>query len=246
MGRIKRPFYKTVNGLSNGFENLEKKCLLNLKTTPLYRKSNQHTNMWETREIIYILNSLGYLVDIVSPEVEGHHPKDEYDLFLGYGSGNSGKKFEYSKSLSKARCIIYAAGPEPTLSNVLVRERYDKFNERQGLDAPYMRTSSIDFERFVSVADAIFCIGESDQFSCKSYEKHHLPIYSIIPSSNYASELIYKNCSKDQKHFLCLLPAAGLYARAWISWLRLFLICLNFIYTFVGQWKRRSILHIEI
>mgnify|MGYP003320827275 CR=1 FL=1 len=98
MGRIKRPFYKTVNGLSNGFENLEKKCLLNLKTTPLYRKSNQHTNMWETREIIYILNSLGYLVDIVSPEVEGYHPKDEYDLFLGYGSGNSGKNFyEYIK-----------------------------------------------------------------------------------------------------------------------------------------------------
>ena len=39
MGRIKGPFYKNVNGLTNGFENLDKRCLLNLKTTPLYRKS---------------------------------------------------------------------------------------------------------------------------------------------------------------------------------------------------------------
>ena len=65
------------------------------------------------------------------------------------------------------RCIIYAAD-QNQLSNVLVRERYDKFNERQGLDAPYMRTSSIDFERFVSVADAIFCIESQISFLCKS------------------------------------------------------------------------------
>lgn len=204
MGRIKGPFYKNVNGLTNGFENLDKRCLLNLKTTPLYRKSNQHANMWETRQIIYTLNSLGYLVDIVSPEVDNFHPKDEYDLFLGYGSGNSGRHFyKYSKLLKRAKSIIYASGPEPSLSNTLVRERYDKFNERTGLKAPYMRINNINFNQFVSVADAIFCIGEPQGFSIQSYEKHCLPTYPIIPSSNYINSYKLSGSAKSRKHFLC-------------------------------------------
>ena len=147
IGSLKRPFYQKVNGLTNGFTQLDKRCLVYMKTTPIYRKSSQHTNMWETRQLVYILNSLGFLVDMVSPEVDDYTPPNEYDLFIGYGSGNSGKHFyKYAKALTKAKKVIYASGPEPSLSNRLVRERYDEFNERTGLKAPYMRTSDINFE----------------------------------------------------------------------------------------------------
>ena len=107
MGRLKKPFYKKVFGLTNGFTQLDKRCLLYMKTTPLYRKSNQHTNMWETRQFIYILNSLGFLVDMVGTDENDYIPRDEYDLFIGYGSGNSGKHFyKYATALKKAKKVI--------------------------------------------------------------------------------------------------------------------------------------------
>ena len=203
IGRIKRPFYQKVNGLTNGFKQLDKRCFLYMKTTPLYRKSNSHTNMWETRQIIYILNSLGYLVDMVSPELDNYIPPNDYDLFIGYGSGNSGKHFyKYARSLTKAKKVIYVTGPEPSLSNCLVRERYDNFNERTGLQSPYMRTSDINFEEFAAVGDYIFCIGETGLFSHNSYIKHGLPIFSIIPSKNALSQ-IASSYKKDKRHFLC-------------------------------------------
>ena len=203
IGRFKRPFYQKVNGLTNGFKQLDKRCLLYMKTTPLYRKSNQHTNMWETRQWIYVLNSLGFLVDMISPEVDDYTPPDDYDLFIGYGSGNSGKHFhKYSRVLTKAKKVIFAAGPEPSLSNRLVRERYDKFNERTGLRAPYMRTVDVDFKEFAAVGNYIFCVGEKGEFSCNSYAKHGLPIFPIIPSQN-APLKMQGNHKKDHKHFLC-------------------------------------------
>lgn len=204
IGRLKKPFYQKVFGLTNGFTQLDKRCLLYMKTTPLYRKSNQHTNMWETRQFIYILNSLGFLVDMVGTEENDYIPRDEYDLFIGYGSGNSGKHFnKYAKALKKAKKVIYACGPEPSLSNRLVRERYDNFNERTGLAAPYMRTSDVDFEEFAAVANYIFCIGERNAFSAKSYEKYNLPIFPINPSTNGPDPSVLNKQLKDQKHFLC-------------------------------------------
>jgi len=203
IGRLKRPFYQKVSGLTNGFTSLDKRCLLYMKTSPLYRKTNQHTNMWQTRQWVYVLNSLGFLVDMVSPEVDDYTPSDDYDLFIGYGSGNSGKHFhKYSSALIKAKKIIFAGGPEPCLSNFLVRERYDKFNQRTGLNAPYMRTIDVDFDEFAAVANYIFCIGENGGFSCNSYAKYGLPVMPIIPSHN-APLYIQSRHKKDQKHFLC-------------------------------------------
>lgn len=203
VGRLLRPFYKKINAMSSGFTSFDKRCLVYMKTTPFYRKGNQHSNMWETRQIVYILNKMGYLVDMVSPEVDNYLPKNIYDLFIGYGSGNSGKYFyKYSMPLTKAKKILYASGPEPTLSNRLVRERYDQFNERSNLEAPYMRVSNIDFKKFISVADCIFCIGEKNGFSFDSYLKHKLPIYPILPS--YISESDPKIVrKKNHKHYLC-------------------------------------------
>ena len=203
IGRLKKPFYQKVFSITNGFIQLDKRCLLYMKTSPLYRKSNQHTNMWETRQFIYILNSLGFLVDMVGTDENDYTPPDEYDLFIGYGSGNSGKHFyKYATALKKAKKVIYAAGPEPSLSNRLVRERYDNFNERTGLAAPYMRTSDVDFEEFAAVANYIFCIGEKGGFSYNSYAKHGLPIFSIMPSQNAPKPTQIGN-QKDLRHFLC-------------------------------------------
>ena len=78
-----------------------------MKTTPFYRKGNQHSNMWETRQIVYILNKMGYLVDMISPEVDDYLPDDIYDLFIGYGSGNSGKYFYKYSSFNLFFFLFY-------------------------------------------------------------------------------------------------------------------------------------------
>ena len=133
-------------------------------------------------------------------------PDDIYDLFIGIGAGNSGKYFpKYASRLSKAVKILYAAGPNPYLSNQLVMERYDEFCERTGIKAPYMRTiTELDFNKCAGYSDYIFCIGEEGEFSIKSYSEFNIPIFPIIPSS---SPLLHFNKewlkTRSRKKFLC-------------------------------------------
>ncbi len=202
IARIKKPFYLKIFGITGGFKNTDKRCLVYMKTEPFYRNLNKHTNFWEIKELVHILNSKGYIVDIIDREVNDYTPDNIYDLFIGYGSGNSGKHFyKYAKKLSKAKKVLFCAGPEPSISNLLVKERYDNFNKRNNLMVPSMRMVDIDFNKFVSLADYIFCIGEKNGFSFNSYKMHKLPTISIMPSS---LETDCKRVSnKDLKHFLC-------------------------------------------
>ena len=205
LAKLKKPFFLKIFGIKSGYNNFNKRCLVYMKTEPFYRKLNSHTNVWEIKELVRILNSKGFIVDIIDREVNNYTPKDIYDLFIGYGSGNSGKHFyKYAISLNKAIKILYATGPEPSLSNKLVKERYDNFNKRTKSSAPYMRTTDVDINKFVSVADYIFCIGEENGFSMQSYAHHNVKTLSILPST--LSFLEYKNSTtiiKDKKHFLC-------------------------------------------
>lgn len=190
--RIRRYFlYKRyryfVWNLTGGIDHLSRRALLYYKTEPYFNKVNlnnfTHTNLWEINEMVRILNKLGYVVDLVDRSANDFIPEDKYDLFIGLGAGNSGKHFaKYGKALPSAIKVLYAAGPEPNISNVLIRARYDKFRERTGIDAPPMRMiTEIDFSSFIQLTDAIFCISEPNNFSYASYEKFGKPISSILP-----------------------------------------------------------------
>ena len=205
IARFKKPFYLKFFDVTGGYTDTHKRCLVYMKTEPFYRNLNNHTNFWEIKELVHILNSKGFVVDIIDREVNDFIPNDIYDLFIGYGSGNSGKHFyKYANLLKNAKKILYATGPEPSLSNKLVKERYDNFNKRTKSQAPYMRTVEVDFNEFASVTDYIFCIGEENGFSYKSYARHNIKTLSILPSTVPSPH--HKNLSsmiKDKKHFLC-------------------------------------------
>ena len=84
-----------------------------MKTEPFYRNLNKHTNFWEVKELVYILNSKGYVVDIIDREVNDFTPDNIYNLFIGYGSGNSGKHFyKYAKKLSNAKKVLFFDFPD--------------------------------------------------------------------------------------------------------------------------------------
>ncbi len=136
-----------------------KRALLYYKTDPFWDKSclAKHTNNWEILEMCRILNTKLFIVDVIDRNVNNFMPKNIYDLFIGLGSGNSGKHFaKYAQILTKAVKVLYATGADPYLSNELALKRYADFHKRTGIKAPPMRIRNIDFNQFVNEADYIF------------------------------------------------------------------------------------------
>ena len=74
------------------------------KTEPFYTNVDRytHTNNWEIIQSIRVLNSRGYVVDLIDRGVSNWTPKYKYDLFLGLGVGNTGRHFARYSNLSQA------------------------------------------------------------------------------------------------------------------------------------------------
>lgn len=179
-----------IEDIHNG-QPTSKRAAMFFKTEPFYTDVTQyvHTNNWEIIQSIKILNSKGYMVDLIDRGVSNWAPKHKYDLFLGLGVGNTGRHFaRYSKLSQAPKSILLAMGPQPDISNKRVIERYSLFNNRTGLNAPPMRTvSEVVGEKFKDIikeADHIFSIGEKDTESYKSYTGYSLPVHNFYPSTS--------------------------------------------------------------
>lgn len=177
-----------IKGLDGGFKLSSQRALLYYKTEPfLYPNAladYEHTNLWEIREIVRVLNTFGHTVDVVDRSADDFTPEDKYDLFIGLGAGRSGKHFaRYAAALPRATKVLLAAGPEPILSSRLVREHYDRFNARHGTNVPAMRLAEgIDFPAFAKVTDYFLCIGEDEQFCASTYRHLQRPILTYMPA----------------------------------------------------------------
>ncbi len=167
-----------------------KYALLYYKTEPFVMpwkvRSYRHTNLWEIIEMVRILNRYGYTVDVVDRESKRFVPQDVYDLFLGLGAGQSGKRFSrYAQLVPRATKVLIAAGPEPKLSNTLVLEQYERFNRRHSCEVPAMRlTEGIDFESFARETDYFLSIGEQHTFCSRSYARLGKPVLNYLPSTS--------------------------------------------------------------
>jgi len=170
-----------------------------------YKLDYKHTNEWEIIEIVKILNSLGFAVDVVDRGLTDFLPDDKYQLFIGLAAGDSGKYYaDYARLLSSAVKVALCAGPEPTLSARLVREQYERFNRRHHTSIPTMREPTIDFDSFVEVSDALLVIGEENTFCPRSYSKHDIPIHTYLPGCSSNIRFIKKWLSmRDRKKFIC-------------------------------------------
>jgi glycosyltransferase involved in cell wall biosynthesis len=173
---------------------------------PLSIKNYHHTNNREILEIVKILNKLGFNVDIIdrNAEVKDFKKlKKHYHLFIGLGAGNSGKNFKkLAEKYPKALKLLYAAGPEPELSNQLIIERYEYFSERHnGKQLSYRRMiTEFKFDEFAGVSDAFIVIGNI--FTIESYKKYQKPIYPIFPSSSPKIKFKQTIDPKQQTKFL--------------------------------------------
>ena len=157
------------------------------KTEPLFMSNvNQyvHVNNWMILEMLKILTSQGYLVDLIDRNCHDWAPKKTYDIFLGLGVGNAGKNFTRHATLSGApKKVLLAMGP--ARFDDLVRERYDKFYKRTGVYAPPMRLSGDltddKLNEIIETTDFIFNAGEENSLAYKSFLKYGKPVLNIYP-----------------------------------------------------------------
>ena len=166
----------------------------------------RHSNRQEIKAIIDTLVLFDYKVTLVDIRNKTFKPKDDYSLFIGLASGNTGSKFcDFSEMIPSAKKIAYCSGPDPILSNKLVQRVYDQHNFIMGRNDPGMRLiTKIDFEKTNKYLDGIIVIGEKKQFSYNSYLKYNKPIFSIKPSFNSSVNFNpdwYK--TKKLNNFIC-------------------------------------------
>ena len=206
------PFFLENVKLSNSstLDGNSKKALMLFKTQPvifnIISKFYKHTNDWEIIELIKILNKSGYNVDIVDRDYKTFVPKKKYGIFIGIGAGNSGSEYySIASKLKKCKRVILCLGPDPELSKIKVINRYDFFNERNNTNSPTMRVPDrVDINKFMSVSDIIWAIGENGTFGHDSYKKYGLPLESYIPS--VSPKIIFNEKylqSRNKKKFLC-------------------------------------------
>jgi glycosyltransferase involved in cell wall biosynthesis len=180
------------------------------KTEPLVRGIDyRHTNNWEIVKSIQILNSMGFVVDLIDRSNTSWNPQKKYDLFLGLGVGNTGKRFaEYARRSKANKKVLLAMGPQPDISNKRVIARYDAFQKRTGINAPPQRTVTDvigpAFLEIIENTDYIFCIGELQTKSFQSmlgYDVPVLPFYPAVTNSvKFRSEWKTK---RNLNEFLC-------------------------------------------
>lgn len=200
-----------IEGIGNGIKN-PKRAAMYYKTEPFHVDVSRytHTNNWEIIQSIKILASRGFVVDLIDRDHPiGPLPKNSYDLFLGLGVGNTGRKFVDFANISKApKKILLAMGPQPDISNELVLKRYKMFHERTGVYAPPMRTvQDVIGEKFLEIsdkADYIFNIGEKDTPSFQSFLKYKKPVINFFPS--ISPKVSYNpewSSTRKRNKFLC-------------------------------------------
>ncbi len=168
-----------------------------------------HTNNKEILIICKVLNRLGFIVDILDRKITNKdilNLDDKYDIFIGLGAGNSGKYFaDIAKKLSKATKILLAAGPEPSISNKLITERYSYFYERHKTKMRLLRMiTAFHFKDFIKTTDYLLVIG--GKFALSSYAGFNKPILKYYPLS---SEKLTKKTNINQSQLNKFLYFGG-------------------------------------
>ena len=165
--------------------------LLYYKTDPIFSKklskAYRHTNNAEILEMVSLLNQKGFNVCIIDRDASLKEIQcvldREYELYIANAAGNSAPHHVYlMNNVSARHKIIYAAGPEPTVSNELVAERHLNFEKRNGWKPIWRRmVKGENFEERFKGASAIIYFG--NRFNESTFAKFKIPLYPITPST---------------------------------------------------------------
>lgn len=195
LSRLRYIFFsnRLLKNIQNRKKN-KKRALVCYTVTPFLLKSNDHSNIQESKIIIEVLDSLGYTIDIIHYTSKLKINYSKYDLIFGFGN-------PYEKSfraeINGIKRIYYATGAHFYHQNNQAEIRTRNFNLKNN--------SALKPERIVSNSnlislknsDHIIVIGNS--WTISTYHKHcDIPIHSLNATAIINSNSNYSK--RDIKH----------------------------------------------
>ncbi|UCE07158.1 MAG: glycosyltransferase [bacterium] len=168
---------------------------ISAKDSRFYR----HINIWRAKEMVKILNNLGYIVDVIDYRDVKFIPRKAYDIFIGHGSYNFEK---IARNLDGRTIKIYfTTGNYWKFRNQEISTRFKALRDRKGFDFSPDRLQNPDEEGVLEVADGVIGIG--GDFSSKTYNQFSDVIMintTALFDDHYANH--DKNFDKGRTHFL--------------------------------------------
>lgn len=162
-------------------------------------RNMEFSNIGIGRSIVYALNELGYVVDVVEYSDRKFVPHREYDLFIGH----AGQNFEtIAKRLKTETTRIYfSTGPYWKFSNDQEITRVIALRQRRNVGYPFERIIKASEEWANKNADAIICLG--NDHARQSYDRFPA-VFNLNNASYYDSHYDYlkKDFASARHNFL--------------------------------------------
>jgi len=197
----------------------QKRALLYYKTDPLASsrlvKLYSHTNNAEIIIMLNLLKKNGFIVDLVDRSAQWHQiqplQKNDYDLFLGIGSGNFKFFNKIKLNFKIGKTVILGTGPEPLLSNRLVMDVHNECSNRNNQNFSTRRLiqgSEEDIKERYRGVSAVFYYGNN--FNKEAWSLVTKNLFRILPSTSPSIDFSMKNLQLKQKNRFLYFAANGL------------------------------------
>jgi glycosyltransferase involved in cell wall biosynthesis len=157
-----------------------------------------HINYWHSQEIVRILNSMGYEVDIIDFRDKAFIPSKNYDLFIGHGGINFEKIYQY---LEEATVKVYfSTGSYWKFHNEQELLRLKALNKRRGSNLQPDRIIKSTEERGLSLADGIIGIGNNRVKKTYNFPQVYMVNSTALDNHHYDVNL--KNLEKGRENYV--------------------------------------------
>ena len=140
-----------------------------------------HSNKWESREIAYIFNRLGYSVDAIDWKDEKFVPNDDYDIIFDINEGLQRLACFYPH----AKKFLHMTESSPEFSINAEIERLDNLEFRTGKICAVRRSKTIPmiFNRSLRIADYVSLIGNINTLDTYSNDyKYKIKLIPVTAS----------------------------------------------------------------
>ncbi len=204
--RFTKPHYKRLYNLvmESEIQHPSKRALLSYIVHPFSIPRDDprflsHINIWHNREIVRVLNCLGYTVDVIDYRDTKFVPRKKYDLFIGHGGINTEK---IARRLpAKTVKIYFSTGCYWKFHNEQELARFTALRERRGVNLHPDRLIRNSEEGALLTVDGVIGIG--NEFTKGTYSAFS-PVIMINDTALFDDffERSNKNFEKGKANFL--------------------------------------------
>jgi len=141
-----------------------KRALLSYLVTPLFAKPDHpdyftHTTFARIHEMVWVLNEMGYTVDVIDYRDTSFRPKRRYDLFIGHKAVNF--TTIASDLADDTVRIFFASESYWRHNNAREAERLAAFEKRHGVRLAPERRVVVDEDAALAAADGVIGMGNA-------------------------------------------------------------------------------------